>query len=374
MRTLVIGAGIVGLTLAARLCQHGRPPMIIDRSLSVESGYAIGLYPMGTGVFRELGTYEDLRRISLTVDRYLLASESGRVLKDFDMSLLTDSTGPMLMVTRRDLLGLLERSCTNAELRRGVMIVSATPKADCVDVTLTDGTADRFDVVIGCDGIRSRSRKLLIGPASGFNSGWMLWTWWASAGCFDLDVVREWWGSGMSFGLYPAPGQVMCAAGGPADSMYGDEPHTLMRRQLANLIDRVPAVGSAIDEMAPAYSWPMRDVRSASWVDGRFALCGDAAVGFLPTAGVGASNAIRAAEVLAQELSRADSSTIPGALTSYERRCRSVVERNQTDSRRLARAMFVRRPALARLRDEVTRRYPARRALSQIIASVSQPL
>ena len=118
----------------------------------------------------------------------------------------------------------------------------------------------------------------------------------------------------------------------------------------------------------------MRDVRAERWISGRVALCGDAAVGFLPTAGAGASEAIRAATVLADELSRADASSVVQALTAYEQRCRTAVERNQHDSRRLARAMFVDRPALVWARDQLARRYPAGRALAQVVASMRQPL
>lgn len=56
---------------------------------------------------------------------------------------------------------------------------------------------------------------------------------------------------------------------------------------------------------------------------------------------------MRAAAGLADELSRADAAAVPLALELYEKRCRSVVERSQTDSRRLARVMFVRNPRLA---------------------------
>ena len=362
MRTLVIGAGVAGLTLAARLAQAGAPPVIVERSVSVEAGYAIGLYPTGSGLFHEFGTYDELRRQSLVVDRYLLANEGGRVLQEFDMSVLTDSTGPMLMVARNDLLCLLERSCGAGELRRGLTVRAVVPNRDKVDVTFSDGNVERFDVVVACDGINSRTRNLVFGPARGFNSGWMLWTWWAGSERFAPDVVREWWGSGTFFGVYPAAGRLMCAAGGPARSMHGDEPQALLRRQLAKLIEAVPAVGGAIDDLSVPYSWPMRDVRAQRWIEGRVALCGDAAVGFLPTAGAGASEAIRAATVLAEELARADASSVVQALTAYERRCRKAVERNQNDSRRLARAMFVRRPALVWVRDQLARRYPAKRA------------
>lgn len=82
---------------------------------------------------------------------------------------------------------------------------------------------------------------------------------------------------------------------------------------------------------------------------------------------------MRAAAALADELSRADATTVPLALELYEKRCRSVIEGNQAESRRLARLMFVRNPALARLRNQIARRFPAEKALGQIIGSAHVP-
>ncbi len=175
----------------------------------------------------------------------------------------------------------------------------------------------------------------------------------------------------------------MCAAGGPAADFAarpsgagvdtGAAVAARLRERVQPLARVNRSVAGAIDDLADAYVWPMRDVRSRRWADGRVALCGDAAVVFLPTAGVGASNALRGAAALADELSRADASTVSLALELYEKRCRRIVERNQTDSRRLARVMFVRNTAVGWARDQVARRYKPEKVLGQIIASMHQP-
>jgi 2-polyprenyl-6-methoxyphenol hydroxylase-like FAD-dependent oxidoreductase len=117
----------------------------------------------------------------------------------------------------------------------------------------------------------------------------------------------------------------------------------------------------------------MRDVRSRAWVDRRIALCGDAAAGVLPTAGVGASNAMRAAACLADELARANGAAIPQALALYEKRCRRDHRAEPGRVAGLARVMLLRNGALWRARDLLARRYPAERALSGIIASTRMP-
>ncbi len=320
-----------------------------------------------------LGTFEQLMELSLPLERYEMASGSGQVLQSFDISILVGDIGPLLMINRADLVCLLESSCADADMRRGVTVTSLVQHPDEVQVGFNDGTTERFDVVVACDGIESSTRDQVFGAAKGYDSGWILWTWWADANRFDPTITREWWGAGCFFGAYPAPGQVMCAAGGPRDALLGEDVPSVLSYHMADLIGQVPVVGTAIGDLDDAYSWAMRDVRSERWVDRRVVLCGDAAVGFMPTAGVGASNAMRAAAGLADELSRANGASVPLALELYEKRCRSVIERSQTDSRRQARVMFVRRPRLAWARDQLARRIPAKRALSEIIDSAHQP-
>ena len=373
VRVLVVGAGIAGLTLAGLLCRQGRPPVIVEQSASAGDGYAIGLYPLGSCVLHGLGGYSELLGRSLVLERYEMAAGSGRVLQALDMSVLAAAAGPVLMTSRRALVSVLEALCAAADLRRGLAVESLSQDPGTVTVAFSDGTSERFDAVLACDGVSSRTRDLVFGPAPGLDTGWTCWTWWAECGRFDTVTAREWLGAGWFFGVYPAPGQVMCAAGWPADGVGGDEVRSLLERRLARLIERVPAVGAAVGDLGSAYQWAMSDVRCHRWCKGRVALCGDSAAAFLPTAGIGASCAMRAAAGLADELSRADAATVPLALELYEKRCRRVIERNQADSRRLARVMFVRHQSLARARDQLARHYPAERALGQIISSVRQP-
>ncbi len=364
---------MAGLTLAGRLCQQGRAPVIVERAESIDGGYALGLYPVGSCVLHGLGTYEQLVEQALPLERYELASGSGQVLQSFDLSVLTGEIGPLLMIGRTDLVRLLESSCADADIRRGVTVTSIVQDDALAEVSFDDGNTEQFDVVVACDGVESSTRQLVFGPAQGYDSGWVLWTWWADAARFEPSVAREWWGAGCIFGAYPAPGQVMCAAGGPRDALSGDDVRSVVADHLADLIDHVPVLNAAIGDLGDAYLWAMRDVRAHRWVDRRVVLCGDAAIGFMPTAGVGASNAMRAAAGLADELSRANGASVPLALELYEKRCRRVIERSQTASRRLARVGFVGPARLAWARDQLVSRFPAKRALSEIVDSAHQP-
>jgi 2-polyprenyl-6-methoxyphenol hydroxylase-like FAD-dependent oxidoreductase len=106
------------------------------------------------------------------------------------------------MVSRSDLVRLLEASCLEADLRRGVTVTSLVQAPDAVEATFNGGSTERFDAVVACDGIRSATRDLIFGPATGYDWGWLFWTWWADHGRFDPSVAREWWGTGCVFGIY----------------------------------------------------------------------------------------------------------------------------------------------------------------------------
>lgn len=382
MRVLIVGAGVAGLTLAARLAQQCRDLVVIERTEYTEQGYAIGLYPLGSCVLHGIHAYDKFVAAGHIVETYELADGAGQSLQTMDMKVLTDGIGPMVMLGRAELLALLERAA-GVPVRRATTITDLTQDPDGVDVTFADGTGDRFDLVVAADGIASATRERVFGPQRGFDTGWVLWTWWADARRFNPVIVREFWGHGWFFGAYPSPGQTMCAAGGPAADVAvpttggragnGAAVVAVLRKRVQPLAGSDASIAGALDDLNRAYAWPMRDVRSTRWFDGRVALCGDAAVAFLPTAGVGASNALRGAAALADELSRADASSVPLALELYEKRCRSIVERDQTDSRRLARYMFVRTRPVGWARDQLARRYKPEKVLGQIIDSMHQP-
>jgi len=375
VRVLIIGAGIAGLTLAARLAQQGRPPVVIEKSTDPGAGYAIGLYPMGSCVLHGLGCYRELLARGLVVNDYEIADHAGRVLKRIDLSVLTGKVGPLVMIERAGLLAILHGACAGVEIRRGAGVTSLAQDRDGVDVTLDDGGVERADLVVGCDGIDSVIRAQVGGPAHRHDTGWALWTWWAGS-TPGPPVFREWWGQGWFFGCYPAPGRMMSGCGGPASQWArppADQVREELPRQLRTLLRRYPPAGQASGEPPAMYRWPMRDARARQWVRGRVALCGDAAAAFLPSAAVGASAAMRSAAALADELSRADAATVPLALELYQKRCRAIVERAQTNSRQLARVMLVGRPALAWGRDQLARLYPAHYAVGEIIHASHQP-
>jgi salicylate hydroxylase len=120
------------------------------------------------------------------------------------------------------------------------------------------------------------------------------------------------------------------------------------------------------------YWWSLTDCRSDAWSVGRMALLGDAAAGFLPTAGIGAAMAMESGWVLGSLLADATPDRVPDLLRRYEQAQRPRVEAAQANSRQLARLMFLRSRTLTGLRNTVARFVPLRTALRPIVGLLRQ--
>jgi salicylate hydroxylase len=138
-------------------------------------------------------------------------------------------------------------------------------------------------------------------------------------------------------------GRVGIFIGGPEDvTEAGPVAFSDSFRKSGSPGDRVEsALDTLVADPDPFY-WKFTDIRSERLALGRVVLLGDAGVGFMPTAGVGAAMAMDSAATLDDELSRTGAAQVPFALELYERRQLPRLIAAQRDSRRLARVMFTR--------------------------------
>ena len=379
MRILIVGAGIGGMTLAALLDRRGERPDLVERAPDLEhAGYMLGLYSLGYRVLRGLGLYEQFAAASVPVDQYEVLDGDGDAIQHWSMTPFTDRFGPVLSSSRPQLVELLRGGLGAVTPRFGVAAVTVDQRDDEVRVDFSDGTSAAYDLVVAADGLGSRVRDRLIGEQPGFDTGWGGWVWWADAALVAPRTFCEYWGAGRFLGAYPTTRGLGIFAGGPAEAGF-DEPgpgrRDRLRAHLAGMGARVDAIVDAVpDDAADLFFWRLRDVRAESWRVGRVVLLGDAAAGFLPTAGIGASMAMESAAVLADELSRADAATVEQALDYFVARRRARVERIQDDSRKLARMMFVESRTISAIRNVLARFYSVESLAKGIAHAFEAPI
>ncbi|MEU7141405.1 NAD(P)/FAD-dependent oxidoreductase [Nocardia sp. NPDC046473] len=330
MRILIVGGGIAGLTLAARLRQRGLRPTVIDTISSYgRVGYAITVWPTGSRVLHGLGLWNSFIDMSAPLRRYVVHDRDGAILRTFDLERLDARNGLPRAALRAELLAVLESANGGTPVDLDTEVDRMRQIGSTVRVRFDDGRERDFDLVVGADGLRSRTRRQAELDTAEHRFGWRIWWWWARRGITPPGELHEMWGLRRIMSAYPTQDRVACFvavadafdSAAPAlttrQSPPGDECWIL--RTLPDA-DRVECLD-------------LMEVTVPQWIRGRIVLLGDAAAGLVPSTGIGASLAMESAAVLDDELVRVDTAHIDIALTRFARRRMPRVDAEQQRAR-----------------------------------------
>ncbi|MFJ6328691.1 MULTISPECIES: FAD-dependent oxidoreductase [unclassified Rhizobium] len=372
LRVLVVGAGVAGLTLAQLLRRSGLNPLLIERSSSsTEPGYMLALMPFANQAIREIGAWDDYVSQSVPFHHYRVHGRHGQLLREYEIDTLLNVDGEYLGIMRGSLMEVL--SGQRAPICRGATLKAMLQTADMVEATVHSEAGDVegvFDAVIFADGLHSDGRAKLLGPhqVATFDTDWAGWVAWMDTDAEHANRGDEIWGDGFFVGIYPVKDQAGVFVGGNrADMSAGSA--TFVKHIRAQLRASDPWFEGALTRIETSndlYFWKLTDCRAEHWTVGRTALVGDAAAGFLPTAGIGAGMAMESATILAHCLRDVSRDGVAEALRTYEHAQRPRVEAAQDNSRQLAKLMFRKNSLLAVLRDLAVRLLPLGTAIRPI--------
>lgn len=314
---LVIGCGIAGPVAAMFLQRAGVEPVIyeaLDAPSDCEGSFLM-VTPNGLGVLRTLDVMDVLVPHGLACSGIAMWSSRGRLLGQVRHDLDPGEFVGSLMIKR----GLLHKVLREEAVRRGIPVEFGRRLAD-LDVTgdrkvvarFEDGTSVRGDLLVGSDGIYSRTRQL-IDPRAPQPA----YTGRISAGGFlhnpsirpTSNALNLILGRRAFFGYHVCPsGEIywfsdMAFPGQPTRRELNAIPRQEWRRRLLELHSDdpypVPDIVQGLDGEFAVY--PLCDVPPLpTWCRGPVALIGDAAHATSPYGGQGASMAMESAIVLAK--------------------------------------------------------------------------
>ncbi|KAL7807266.1 FAD/NAD(P)-binding domain-containing protein [Trichoderma gracile] len=171
MKVLISGAGITGNALAYWLSKLGHNVTVIERFSGLRtSGLQIDLRGHGVTVLKRMGLEEAFRAKSVPEQGLAIVDGANRRRAFFGVN--KSGKGVQNFTTeyeimRGDFCRLMHDAIKDkVSFRFGVSIGSLKQDGDGVDVEFTDGKAERFDVVVGADGMGSNTRKLMLGPGA----------------------------------------------------------------------------------------------------------------------------------------------------------------------------------------------------------------
>ncbi len=378
MRVLIVGGGIAGLTLCGLLQQRGFHPTLVERAPQFgDVGYVIVVWPSGSRILKGLGLYERLQEQGCAFTSYNISNYRGKVINSYTIDSVVEKYGPIISIYRPDLVDILRAAVSEDSIRMDTMVVSLADTDDGVETVFSDGSTGIYDLVIGCDGIRSKIRKDVFGDVPLRYSGMSGWGFWVNPDLCSHEGIIEYWGKGRFLGMWPTRGRLAVFTSVRRKSGVGDSVDTRIesiRRNFAEFGGVVPEILRGLDDPRDIYYDEYNDLRMDRWSRGRVVLVGDSVHAILPNAGAGVSMAMESAAVLAEELCRTDSVNLPHAFWQYELRRKSRVNKVQKQSRIMGKFIYTESGALSSIRDYLVRAYSSRQLFRYWDSMLKDPL
>jgi 2-polyprenyl-6-methoxyphenol hydroxylase-like FAD-dependent oxidoreductase len=314
---LVVGGGAAGAAAAILLAEAGVAVDLVEVKPEPSTvGSGITVQGNALRVLRQLGVWDEVRAAGYAFDSLGLRAPdpAGTLLVE-----LPDvrSGGPDLPATMgmpRPILAriLIDRATTvGVKVRFGTTTTDLAQDDDGVDAAFADGSTGRYDLVVGADGIRSWTRRMLGIQLETRSIGMGIWR---TFGPRPESVTRTdlYYGGPSYIAGYCPTGESSLYAyivekAQDRSTLTPDEQLATMKELSAAYHGPWDDIRETLDDPSRVnYTWFETHLLDAPWNRGRVVLIGDAAHTCPPTIAQGGAMALEDAVVLAELLTERD--------------------------------------------------------------------
>ncbi|MCU1647258.1 MAG: FAD-binding monooxygenase [Nocardia sp.] len=345
LRILIAGGGIAGNAVALQLVRAGIATTVVERATAPRpGGQAVDLRGPSREVAERMGLMDGIRKHQLHEKGMVQVDADGATIYEMPMEMF-EGHGAIaeVEISRGDLNGVLLTELAGAagelDYRYGEWIETLDQDGTGVTVGFASGLSERYDLVIGADGVHSGTRKLAFGPEEQFTTylgGYMSFYTIPTPDA----AVPDWMAMhvvprasvGVRSDADPATSKAILTFridADPALRRDTEAQQQLVRSMVAGTGWCEPEVLAGLDAATDFYFDELVRVDMPSLSAGRITLLGDAGYCGSPLTGMGTAMAIVGAYLLAGEIA-ATPGDITGALARYEAAVTPFLEKAKT--------------------------------------------
>lgn len=334
-KVAIVGAGLGGLTAALALHRFGIPVTVFERAPKLaEIGAGITISPNPAKVLYALGLEQEVDKIGTIVPTQgVLHWRTGEVLARNERGDAPRQKfgAPYYQMHRADLHdvlveAMLKRAPGSIQLDKNLVDIEHNNEGG-VTLAFADKTREKFDAVIGADGIRSRVRAVLFGEQKPRFTGRVAWRGLVDANKVDWEPPVSsamLIGPGKGIGYYPVRNgelyNYLAICRSDEWAVEGWNERSEVSEVLREFDGWYSPIRQVIEQTEPdqCYKWGLFDRPPVErWTIERVTLLGDAAHPMLPYMGQGAAMAIEDGMVMGRALAASD--TFEEAFARYEK-------------------------------------------------------
>ena len=314
----LIGAGIGGMAAAVALKRAGIPVTVFEQAPALgEVGAGLTITPNATRALAGLGLESDMAALADATPHvgtlHWRTGERLGYIPRGEAEYMRLYGAITRHVHRADLHAVLVRAFapTADSLRLGHQLIRVTQTADSVGVVFANGSEASFDLVVGCDGLKSVVRDQLFPTQPPVFTGYVSWRGLARHSLIphvNLDPhFASYAGENKMFGRYPVRHGTLINYVGMAKRTDINEESWTAKADVAEVLAQFSGWHSDVVDIIKAtpedgcFRWALHSREPLdSWVSGRVTLLGDAAHPTTPFLGMGAAMSIEDGVVLSR--------------------------------------------------------------------------